>query len=326
MVSVLIRCANPIEFLSAQAEHSPQSGAECVIEAKSGRILYEYRGDTRLPMASTTKIATAITVLENCENVKREISIPPETVGVEGSSVYLQAGDMYSVEDLLYGLMLRSGNDCAETLAYFFGGVGNFAAKMNYVAQKAGALNTNFRNPHGLPCVEHYTTARDLSLITAYALRNPIFREIVSTKYYEPRKWQNKNKMLFQYEGAIGVKTGYTKQAGRCLVSAAARKGMELVCTVLNCPQTYERSTKLLDDAFEAFSYVTLVNEGDVFEREGIKGVVHESFAYPLMEGEREALETLISFDNSLQNGKIVGQIQICLAKRLIFSGNLYKL
>ena len=109
-------------------------------------------------------------------------------------------------------------------------------------------------------------------------------------------------------------------------MSAAARKGMELVCTVLNCPQTYERSTKLLDDAFEAFSYETLVNEGDVFEREGIKGVVHESFAYPLMEGEREALETLISFDNSPQNGKIVGQIQIYLAKRLIFSGNLYKL
>ena len=322
----VISCANPIKFYSVQAEHAPQSGAECVIEVKSGRILYEYRGDIRLPMASTTKIATAITVLENCENVKISLLIPPETVGVEGSSVYLQAGETYSVEDLLYGLMLRSGNDCAETLAYFFGGVGGFTAKMNYIAQKAGAFNTNFRNPHGLPCDGHYTTAIDLSLITAYALRNPLFREIVSTKYYEPRKWQNKNKMLLQYEGAIGVKTGYTKQAGRCLVSAASRNGMELVCTVLNCPQMYERSTKLLDDAFEAYSYETIVNNGDVFECEGIKGAIHETVAYPLMDGEREALETRIFPINSPQNWKIVGQIQISLAKRLIFSGNLYKL
>ena len=326
MASILIRYAKPTQLLCVQAVSLPQSAAECVMEVHSGRILYEYRGDTRLPMASTTKIATAITVLENCADVKTSLIIPPETVGVEGSSVYLQAGEPYSVEDLLYGLMLRSGNDCAETLAHFFGGKDVFAAKMNYIAQKAGALNTNFRNPHGLPCDGHYTTAIDLSLITGHALRNPLFREIVSTKYYEPRKWQNKNKMLLQYEGAIGVKTGYTKQAGRCLVSAASRKGMELVCTVLNCPQTYERSTELLDDAFEAYSYETIVQEGEIFESEGVKGVAYESFAYPLMDGEREALEMRILPVNFPQNGKIVGQIQILLAKRLIFSGNLYKL
>ena len=125
--------------------------------------------------------------------------------------------------------MLRSGNDCATALALRFGKtVEGFASKMNLKAQAAGALNSNFVNPHGLPQDGHYTTAKDLSLITCYALHDPIFSEIVSTRYYEPRKWQNKNKLLTRYEGAIGVKTGYTKEAGRCLVSAAEREGLIL--------------------------------------------------------------------------------------------------
>lgn len=305
-----------------------EAKAECVMEQNSRRVLYESHGDLRLPMASTTKIATAITVLDLCEDIGAELEIPTEAEGVEGSSVYLKAGDIYSVEDLLYGLMLRSGNDCATALAlYCSGSIGEFSARMNTTAQRAGALDTCFKNPHGLPCSGHYTTARDLSLISCYAMSNPIFRKIVSTSYYEPCHWKNKNKMLSVYEGGIGVKTGYTKEAGRCLVSAAERNGMTLICSVLSCPTTYERSTKLLDDAFAAYTYTRLLTEKEEirYELDGksVVGYTREEFSYPLMDGEIEQIERRIL---PVVNGEIVGQIQIFLAKRLLFSTNLYKL
>ena len=210
------------------------------METGSRRILYEEHGDVRLPMASTTKIVTAITAIENTGNLDKTVTVPDLAAGIEGSSVYLKAGDTLSVRDLLYGLMLRSGNDCAVALALDCAGdLGRFSALMNATAQKAGALNSRFRNPHGLPKDEHYTTATDLCHITSYALQNETFREIVSTRYYEPKNWKNKNKLLFSYDGANGVKTGYTKQAGRCLVTSATRNGMSLVCTVFNCPTMY---------------------------------------------------------------------------------------
>ena len=234
----------------AKGEMVPHSKSECVIEWNTGDILYEWNADLRLPMASTTKILTAITVLELCNDIETEIFIPQEAVGIEGSSVYLKAGERYTAQDLLYGLMLRSGNDCATALALHFGGsVGNFCSKMNLVAQKAGALSSHFENPHGLPCENHYTTARDLCYITRYAMQNEVFKKIVSTKFYEPKQWKNKNKMLLHYEGAIGVKTGYTKEAGRCLVSAARKNNRIVICVVLNSPNMYERSTALLDKA-----------------------------------------------------------------------------
>lgn len=306
--------------------------AECVMEQNSRRILYEKSGDVRLPMASTTKIATAITVLEHCPNIRQEITIPQEAEGVEGSSVYLKKDEIYTVEDLLYGLMLRSGNDCATALALSCSGsIENFAALMNQTAQKAGALSTKFANPHGLPCKGHYTTARDLSLITCYAMQNPTFRTIVSTKYYASHSWKNKNKILFNYKNAVGVKTGYTKEAGRCLVSAAKEGEMTLICSVLNCPDMYERSQTLLQDAFSAYAYEKIVEENEVFEIPDSKwkGKTLENVYYPLLPEEKE----LLSFDitkseNKFKDakGEIIGQIQIFLAKRLLFSKNLYKL
>ena len=304
-----------------------ESKAECVMEVNSRRVLYESHGDLRLPMASTTKIVTAITVLENCDNLSKGFSIPSEAVGVEGSSVYLKENDVYTVEELLYGLMLRSGNDCATALAlYCSGSVGDFTAKMNETAQKAGALHSNFENPHGLPAKEHYTTARDLTAISCYAMHNTVFREIVSTKFYEPRGWQNKNKMLFHYEGGIGIKTGYTKEAGRCLVTAAQRGGMTLVCSVLNSPQMYERSAQLLDDAFHAYENVKLLSKGEEFSVEGKRAKINEEFSFPLLEEEKELLEYKITPQKELYNKEIIGQLEILLAKRLLFSTNLYKL
>ncbi len=319
--------------INAAAENYVEAKAECVMELNSRRVLYQSRGDMPLPMASTTKIVTAATVLENVTDLKQEVKIPVEAVGVEGSSVYLKAEEIYTVEELLHGLMLRSGNDCGVALAlHCSGSVARFAAKMNETAQKAGALASRFQNPHGLPCAEHYTTAHDLTLITCYALQNPTFREIVSTRYYEPKHWKNKNKMLALYDGCIGVKTGYTKQAGRCLVTAATRENMTLVCTVLNCPTTYERSIKLLNDAFKAYRYVRVLDGNQVFTLNDGKtqAKADKDFYYPMLEEEQALLQIQIKQQKSVYNKEkskeIVGQFEIYLAKQLLFSGNLYKL
>ena len=325
--TIIYACIFPIKSFIAKADMPTEGKAECVIEMNTGRILYEARGDLRLPLASTTKVLTAATVLEICDNLDEEIEIPAAAVGVEGSSVYLKAEEKFTVRDLLYGLMLRSGNDCAVALAlHCSGSIAEFSVRMNEIAQKSGALNSHFENPHGLPSKNHYTTARDLCYITRYAFKNPFFAEIVSTKYYQPRGWVNKNKLLKEYDGAIGVKTGYTKEAGRCLVSAAKRENMALICVVLNCAQMYERSSKLMDDAFSTYRYTPLLSKGTHLPLDKIEGKVLEDYYYPLSAGEIEQLEIRTFGVKSPQSKKIVGQFGIYLSKRLLFSGNLYKL
>jgi len=314
------------------------SKAECVMDMESRRILYAQNAETRLPMASTTKIVTAITVLEHCKDIETPFKIPELAIGVEGSSIYLKEEDNYSVKDLLYGLMLRSGNDAATALAIkTAGSKEKFSVLMNKTAQKAGALNSNFLNPHGLPQKGHLTTARDLTLITCYAMHNTLFREIVNTRYYQPRNWVNKNKLLKQYEYAVGVKTGYTKEAGRCLVSAATKDNMTLICSVLSCGDMYNRSQNLFEDCFQNYKREQIISKNDIFELQTKDGFVKSKaeidFFYPLLEGEREHLEIVTSTikdekndKNFKKNEEIIGQIQIYLLKRLIFSGNLYKL
>jgi D-alanyl-D-alanine carboxypeptidase (penicillin-binding protein 5/6) len=261
------------------------------------------------------------------EDLEEHIEIPAEAVGLEGSSVYLQCAEVYTVEELLYGLLLRSGNDCAVALALHFGGdISTFCTQMNLTAQKAGALHSNFVNPHGLPAKNHVTTARDLCYIARYAMKNPTFRKIVATKYYEPRNWANKNKMLHNCEGGIGIKTGYTKEAGRCLVSAAKRGNMTVISTVLNYPSMYERSIQLIDDAFKTYDYVPLLTTETILSIQGVKGKVRDNYFYPISEGEKAQLEIRTAPSNSPQMEKIVGQFGIYLSKRLLFSGNLYKL
>lgn len=315
-----------------------------VIERDSGRILYSENGNARLPMASTTKIATCITVIDNCDDLNREITVPDNAIGVEGSSIYLKKGEKLRIIDLLYGLMLRSGNDCAVALAISVGeSVENFAKMMNGTAQKAGAENTNFTNPHGLHDDNHYTTAVDLARISAYAMKNPIFYKIVSTmqttipdgesKY--GRVLINKNKMLSKVKGADGVKTGFTKKAGRCLVSSATRNGMNVICVVLNCPEMFERSESLLELAFSEYKLYDLVGENSVAQASvsGGKGDIAElapehKFAYPLKKDEPERLEIKVSEVKNLvapvKNGTKNGKIEVFLDKQLLFSDNLF--
>lgn len=304
------------------AQGATESRAECVVEVSSKRFLYERNADLNLPMASTTKILTAMIVIDDCDLDER-IAIPKEAVGVEGSSVYLKEGEEYTVLELLYGLMLRSGNDCAETLAlHHSGSIEAFADVMNRRAVALGAERSRFVNPHGLPAKGHYTTARDLSLIAAYAMQNEQFRSIVSCKYYQPRHWQNKNKMLFEYDGAIGVKTGFTLAAGRCLVTSAERNGMTVVSVVLNSPQMYERTAELLDDCYERFSLQKLCDKSLTYERYAVR----EDFYYPLMQAEVGLIEYEYELlqNSSVKSGELIGQMRIFLENKLLFSQNLY--
>ena len=225
---------------------SASSSAEIAMELTTGEVLESGNADAKLPMASTTKIMTALIICEDCD-LDEVITVPDAAVGVEGSSIYLKKEEQIDIRDLLYGLMLRSGNDSATALAiHHSGSVEKFVEVMNERAKQIGAENTNFKNPSGLPDNEHYTTARDLCEITRYALHNETFKEVVATKSYKGkfREYANKNKMLYNYEGANGVKTGYTVKAGRCLVSSAERNGMTVICVVLNCPVMYVRSEK----------------------------------------------------------------------------------
>lgn len=261
-----IACCGAVRPVSAGAaavsygsEIASSAQSMALVDGDTGELIYSKNRDARREPASTTKICTAITVLENCTNLDLPIPIPNEAVGVEGSSLYLERGEMLSVRDLLYGLMLQSGNDCAVALAIIVGdSVEGFVKLMNETAEKAGATNTNFVNPHGLHHDEHYTTAHDLCKISYYAMQNETFREIVSTKrhttpYHDReycRNFPNKNKILFNYFGGNGIKTGYTRAAGRCLVSSATRDGKTYICTVLNCGDMWEESMRLLDRAF----------------------------------------------------------------------------
>ncbi len=326
ILSFVLMATVVASLLSVKDEITPQAvgvaRGECVVEVSSRRILHEKDAYSMLPMASTTKVLTAILILDDCD-IDEAVIVPKEAEGVEGSSVYLRAGDTYTVRELLYGLMLRSGNDCAVTLAlHHSGSIETFSEKMNEKAALLGAERSYFVNPHGLPDSRHHTTAHDLALISAYAMENETFREIVSCKYFEPRNWQNKNKMLFRYDGAVGVKTGFTAAAGRCLVTCAERNGMTLVCVVLNCLQMYERSAELLDECFEAYQIYRLCDSSKPWENFAVRC----DFDYPLKKIELRSLRFSDTLKDPLptEKGEVAGQMNIYLQNNLLFSQNLY--
>ena len=321
---------------------SSSGKAMCVLEKDSNRVIYSKNMNEQLPMASTTKVVTAITVLQHCSNLDEYIQVDDSSIGVEGTSIYLRQGETIKVKDLLYGLMLRSGNDAATALACHVGGsVEGFASLMNNFAEKIGAKNSNFANPHGLDNKNHYTTAYDLSLISAYALNNPVFKEIVSTKTYvieetnksDKRYLTNKNRLLSSLEGCCGVKTGFTSKAGRCLVSAAERNNTTYVCVVLNCGPMFEESTELLNSAFNEYENVKIIdknkeiyNEYIIDENQGkLYLYADEDFYYPLTENEKNNLhlEYNVQLDNR-QVGEQVGEIKVFLDKHLIKTVKLY--
>ena len=287
IISLLLLCAIFIGILPFDAksvgyclafEREVSAKAAFLMEAEDRLCLYEKNADTRLGEASTTKIMTALVVSEELP-LDKVVAVPDEAVGVEGSSVYLSAGELLSVRELLLALLLESANDAAVALAVAAAGsVEAFAELMNRKAAELQLKNTHFTNPHGLYDEEHYTTARELALITAEALKVKELREIFATKSAAiprgataetpegegKRYLRNHNKMLSLYDGALGVKTGFTKKTGRCLVSAAERDGMTLICVTLGAPDDWNDHSSLLDHGFSSYARVTLYEKGEM--------------------------------------------------------------
>ena len=301
-----------------------------LVDATTNRVLYEKSADERSLIASTTKIMTALVVCEQC-NVLDRFRIPKEAVGIEGSSMYLQEGEVLTVQELLYGLMLHSGNDAAVALAIYCGGtVEGFAQLMNDKAHRLGLTGTHFENPNGLDSPGHYSTARDLAVLAAYAMRNPIFSKIVSTKTVTvgDRTLRNHNKLLWRLEGADGVKTGFTVAAGRILVSSATRSGRRLVAVTINAPDDWRDHEKLLNDGFERYHIQKIVSEADILGEvevaAGDAGMVQlqavNEFFYALAEGENPQiiLQEPAFVYAPVAKGQSAGFAYVCLDDQVI--------
>ncbi|MDU4962113.1 MAG: D-alanyl-D-alanine carboxypeptidase family protein [Sporomusaceae bacterium] len=303
-----------------------------LIEASTGKILYERRSQERRPPASTTKIMTLITALEH-GNLDETVTASELASQTEGSTLWLAPGEQLKMLDLLYGVMLVSGNDATVAVAeHISGTVSNFAGLMNAKAKAIGALDTHFTNSSGLPDPQHYSTARDLAYIAAYGYKNPLFVRIVTAERHtmpwagkdHDREIFNENKLLWQYEGANGVKTGYTDAAGRCLVSAAKRNGVQLIAVVLDSDFMWSDSIALLDYGFSRVRPQTYFQQGDVVrtvrvangKTELIPLAVNGSLSVPAFAGEGFSdYQTVIDVPDRLEapvrRGQKVGVVRM---------------
>ena len=294
-----------------------------LLDAFSGRLLYASHETDRALIASTTKIMTALLLCES-GNLDQKVVIPPEAVGVEGSSLYLKSGEVLTVRELLYGLMLRSGNDAAVALALADSGdLSSFSRKMNEKANILGLENTHYSNPHGLDSEENYSTALDLARLTRYALQNEAFLRLVSTKSIQigDRQLTNHNKLLWQYPGAIGVKTGYTRTAGRILVSAAERNGRRLIAVTIADPNDWADHAALLDYGFSQYETCHLVSQGDVVGSIPVIGGICDyvnltadfPFEYPLSSAETPTFRLLAPHQLFAPCGALSATLEIWL-------------
>ena len=346
LVLILLVCLIPTSLISTsqlKVEAAPSYKGMCVL-ANDNKVLYEYNKDVKLPMASTTKIITAIVTLENCDDLDKLITVADESVGIEGTSIYLRKNEQISIRNLLYGLILASGNDAATALAYEIGGSEEkFVEMMNDFVKRLGLTNTQLKNPHGLDADGHYTSAYDLAAITNYALNNETFLEIVSTKTKvlnegEPnvRYLRNKNKLLFSEEGCIGVKTGFTDNAGRCLVNACEKDGMRVVSVVLNCGPMFEECDRLNNLAFNEYELKTFVepygfvgnvnvvdgdkNEISVATIKGFSTVIKKSEA----ENYRVEFDVPESVTAPISKSDEIGKVTVFYKDEIIYEDSVY--
>ncbi len=316
------------------ASVSAESAASyCVLDAVTGRVLYEKDAYTKRGMASTTKIMTALVALENA-NPGDVATVSNHASRTEGSSLYLKAGEKMTVSDLVYGLLLNSGNDAAVVLAEHIGGdVETFAGMMNDMAREIGANSTHFVNPNGLHDDNHYTTAYDLALITRRAMQNETFREIVATKKHTvetvdtKRKiyLSNHNKLLNLLEGCDGVKTGFTKKTGRCLVSSVTRDGWQAICVTLNASDDWNDHTALMNKAFSEYENRRVIAKGQFIKTIPVVGgntdcigaVADCDISIPAKEDETFDFEVIYHIDDTLHapvsQGQQVGRIELTL-------------
>ena len=311
-----------------------------LIEAETGTVVYEKNADEKRAMASTTKIMTALLTIE-AGNLDSEFIVDPLAIRVEGTSMGLREGDRVSRRDLLYGILLPSGNDAANAAAVSVSGsIGAFVELMNERAQQLGLSSTHFATPSGLDAQGHYTTARDLAALTAFAMHNDVFRSVVccteaQVEFGNPpysRTLYNSNKLLKRYEGAVGVKTGFTDNARRCLVSAAERGGVTLIAVTLNAPDDWNDHAAMLDYGFsQVFRYPL---ELGCSERVAVAGtgqsveVYAEEDGISLLPEQRERLTRRVLLPQfvygSVRQGERLGELQFLLDGEVVKSCPLY--
>lgn len=321
------------------AEVPNVSAASAVLmDAASGRVLYARMEDEPRLIASTTKLMTALVALESGHSLDEKVTIRPEWTGIEGSSLYLEAGEELRLETLIYGMLLRSGNDAAHAVAgYCAGNVEEFVRRMNEKAKELGMENTSFSNPSGLNDEGHFSTARDMAILAAACLKNEDLRRIAGTRTItlEGKVLTNHNKLLWQYEGCLGLKTGYTRDAGRTLVSAAERDGMTLICVTLNAPDDWRDHAALFDYGFSNYNAKKLVDRGAVLCRVPVSGSLipfcevyaGEEFLAALKEG--ETVETQIKLDTEhltapVSEGTQIGRAVFSVRGEVLRSCSLY--
>ena len=325
---MLFLCALLVCPAQALPDLSAQSAV--LMDGDSGRVLYERASHDRRLIASTTKLMTALVAVESTPHLGKTVTMTMDYVA-EGSSMYLKLGEEISLRDLLYGLLLASGNDAALAIAGLCAGdVETFVEWMNQWAEELGMADTHFANPNGLDDPDHYSTAYDLALLARAVLKNPILREIVGTKtaHVAGRDLTNHNKLLWRYEGCVGLKTGYTDAAGRTLVSAAERNGQTLICVTLKDPADWEDHARLLDYGFAVYPAHTFAQAGEPFRYlpltgsllPGVPLVTASDFRYPL--GEKEAVQVQVELPKyaraPVEAGGVAGKLAFFLDGELL--------
>jgi serine-type D-Ala-D-Ala carboxypeptidase (penicillin-binding protein 5/6) len=285
------------------ASVSVSANSAVLMDQESGRVLYEKNAHEKKRIASITKIMTAILAIESGK-LDKMVQISSKATKAEGSSVYLKPNEKIKLEHLVYGLMLRSGNDTAEAIAEYVGGsLEGFVYLMNQKAKEIGMANTNFANPHGLDNFEnHYSTAYDMALLTRYAMQNETYKVISGTKIHKApnpeekwdRVWRNKNRLLSKYKYTTGGKTGYTKRAKRTLVSTATKGDMDLISVTLNAPDDWNDHISMFEYGFQTYDLVEVISKGKI---DNVKDKFYEnhiffnrSFTYPVTEDEKDLL------------------------------------
>ncbi len=343
LLILLVICTNSTKVFASDIETPAQAKAMVVLEGKTNTVLYSFNKDIQLPEASTTKIVTCILAIENCDDLDKKFKISDKAVGIEGTSIYIKSGEMLSMRELLYGLMLASGNDCAMAIAEYFDSSENFVQMMNDFATSLGLTNTHFDNPHGLDSDNHFTSAYDLAIMTSYALKNETFREIVATERMvidgnetsQARYLKNKNKLMFKYENCIGVKTGFTDNAGRCLVNAHEEDNMQIVSVVLNCGPMFEECERMTNLALKQYcmkefvkpySFVSNISIDDS-DKDEIGVITVKGFLLPVLKENAEMYQVKYDLPDSMTApitlNQNIGKVQVLFRDEVIFEDGL---
>ncbi len=318
---------------------SSSAKATVLMDTDSNRVLYSQNPHYVQSVASISKIMTAIIALEN-ENIEQTVTVGKEVLDAHGSAVYIKIGEKIKLKDLIYGLMLRSGNDAAIVIATYVGGnVQNFVKLMNEKAKELGMNDTTFNNPHGLDDDEegNYSSAYDMALLMSYAMQNENFRGIVKTKYYKLKtnknvyEWKNKNKLLFNYKYATGGKTGFTKKARRTLVTSASKDNLNLTVVTIQGGQDFKDHESLYEEAFNTYQNYQIFDKGTVSilgEDYYAKNELYykNDFTYPMTETEKESINLKFKIEKKrdVKNNDKVGQAEVYIGDKKVHTENIY--